>query len=332
LTDSYSAWQRQPYNVLMPQWLRKLDPERQREAEAIIEECRSWALSTEEADREATEQAIATSHGMHGLAAPVFVWADSPLSGELAHALLKAGKAFSPAEVGILRVVGLSGDGHQRVGPGVAAATREARRGRPGRVDPRRGGIVYPSAAHRAWDRVRADAARAAVGLFAGFPATGGGGADLRVPHRRPVSPAAERWLGQRSSLHSMTGLDSSSKFSAMLMSATTVAGTWSTSAVRTVWSARNGSPVACTRSTLSSSPPSVDIRGQACSRDLHGHAPTGRRPIKAHGHGENPADMDRKVIAPQGFSLVRYSTCHRCNGFTSGWMPRPLTLVRESP
>ncbi|MFD1051055.1 hypothetical protein ACFQ1S_38760, partial [Kibdelosporangium lantanae] len=53
------------------------------------------------------------------------------------------------------------------------------------------------------------------------------------------------------------------------VMSTTTVTGTSSTSVVNTVCSARNGSPVACTRWTLSNRPSSVETRGYASVRRL---------------------------------------------------------------
>ncbi|MFI6277744.1 DUF6745 domain-containing protein [Streptomyces sp. NPDC050988] len=67
---------------------RALTPGQVRQAEDVMDEWLSWSLSTEPADREATEEAVAELYRIQGLPPPTFLWVDSPMSGQLVAWLL----------------------------------------------------------------------------------------------------------------------------------------------------------------------------------------------------------------------------------------------------
>ncbi|MGW3418220.1 DUF6745 domain-containing protein [Streptomyces phaeochromogenes] len=67
---------------------RALTPDQVRRAEDVLDEWLSWSLSTEPADRETTEDAVAELYRIQGLPPPMFLWVNSPESGLLAASLL----------------------------------------------------------------------------------------------------------------------------------------------------------------------------------------------------------------------------------------------------
>ncbi|MGW3291069.1 DUF6745 domain-containing protein [Streptomyces sp. NPDC001002] len=67
---------------------RALTPDQLRAAEEILDEWLARSLSTEPADREATEDAVTELYRIQGLPPPMFLWVNSPESGLLTAGLL----------------------------------------------------------------------------------------------------------------------------------------------------------------------------------------------------------------------------------------------------